>query len=180
VTEIFVYRPNWKENLRVEYLLETAVSIAEDFSEQRRVLSSTPKRKFSVTVQERDLDAQKLVNFLKANIYKVVYLPIRNEELSATEAWKTKTVLSTVETTTYYWDLRNCDYLVLEEGDLREVKIISSVGANSVTVTVAVAGDFTSAAKAYPAILTTIENMSNNSPTSAIFRSNLEFLEYIE
>lgn len=140
------FEPNWGSKVQMDFIFETVLYQTERYNEQRRPLQSLPRRGEHFTIDEKDLTAQRFMNSVIYGKDKIYGVPIFNEIFHPTNATVGDTVINTASNIEKLWNLNNsCSYVMFFDfvSSAYEVKEISVVGTNSITLTDALVKTFT-------------------------------------
>lgn len=177
--EKFDWEANWLGNISVKYNYRTVIERSRLFKEQRRALLSAPSRSIKADFVLQSTEVRKFANDIRALVLQVLAVPIFTEVFTPTEDLQGDTVLNLSQTTANYWNLNNSSIILLKSPTLSELKQIQSIGANSITVTSFVVGDFKKATtRIYPCMPGMIESRSFGLETVGVVSCELDFREF--
>lgn len=155
------------------------------FQEQRRPLVEIPPREISVVYQLEGNSANTLFNTLSYGHDKVFGVPIYNEKLIPTDLTVDGNVitLSAATPTTYLYNLvTNASYVIIVDhvSELAEIKEISSVGANSITLVKDIIETFDlQSTYVYPVLISIVKSAKFSELTDNVEILTIDFMELI-
>lgn len=175
--------PDWAAGISIDYAWLTAMGFnPRYYKEQRRPMTILPWRNISATFALSGNSAMKFSNSLRYGKDKVFVVPIFTEQILCSNiATGTDSITPSNAYDEYYNLNNNCTHvLFLDLASLTsEIKEISSVGASTITFASNITGTFDAASTViYPAVFSTIRNISSKGETSNLEVIRLSFEEF--
>lgn len=160
----FPHEPNWSGGIKLAYNFQTVVTRARTHKEQRRPMLDRMFREESATFVFLDyLEATKAQNRLAYGHGKVLGIPIYTEPIIPSSGLFGNTVISTLTSLAYLWNLQNLtDFVIIIDfvNYLYEVKELQAIGVNSLTFKKMVSVNLDKdSSTIYPIFLSSLESM---------------------
>jgi len=178
----FAYEPDYSQGIRIQMKFETVIERNKYFKEQRRPLRDDALWNVGLKSWVKGLDTQKLKQQIAYGHDKIFGVPIYSEHCYPDQDMNNQTIIQCSNDLSKHWFLNNqAVYVILIQHDilLAEIKEISSVGTNSITLARAVSETFEwQKTVVYPIVLSTIENVSFDMETDNLMNFTIDFTEY--
>jgi len=184
----FNFLPNWEQGIKQSYRFQTVMSKNERLVEQRRPLITTPLRQqtanYCLGQPGREKELRKFLHEQRLLSTRPLAIPVYKEKITPTVDLNGLTVLPVNEDLTQMYDITNLTVLILVRkiSDIfdHELKGVSAVGANSISVDVPVVGDFVAGdTLIYPCMIGIIESKDNRIETDLVGLATIDFTEIV-
>jgi hypothetical protein len=178
----FTHEPDYRQKIDIVMRFETAIARNKYFAEQRRPLRLKALWDVGVGGWAKGVAAQKLRNELSYGHDKVFGVPLYSEPCYPSGAVTGQTTINCSNDLSKHWYLNNqATYVVLIDHDSldAEIKEVSSIGANAITLTRAVTKTFSwQNVMVYPVVLSVLRDISAQPETTDVLSFRLQFTEY--
>ena len=175
--------PNWSSRIKIDYAWLTSLALnARYFKEQRRPLTEKPWRNVKAEFHAHGLRGMKFLNSLVYGVNKVFVVPIFSEQLiCSTIAAGELLITPSTDYSKFYNLQNNCTHLIFmdRESGATEIKEIDEVLATTITFASSISGTFNArTTDIYPAVFSTIREVSANTESSEFTAVNIGFEEF--
>lgn len=177
----FPFAANWGNNVTLDYEYLTSIYTAPTTHEQRRSIVDSVKRYESFSCSLSRIQAQTFDNLYRKGAYRYIGVPIYPEVFTTTGTITGATSITVTEDITYFYNLQNhCTQILIVNHDTleAEIKIITLIEGQVITLDIEVAGTFTPAnTTMYPIFIGMLSGYNYRNLTDSVLVASVSFTE---